>query len=242
MGWSRGHLVLVWHPSEGSWTNDVQNSLQKAAGHWLHMQHGLSSDVKLNILIVHGRIFWHEYLIMQGKYKKTEILGNSNFQVTWAQARICDFRQEGSTCPRELLIPGMGTGKHLGLYKSNNSYYTYAKQDKHVDTESIPLAAETKALPWSECMRFAVTWGSQQHQHFLGTLMVSSTPDHYAQSQTGFPWAVFKMDWPELLGKATPSHLFVIFREWKIQPLKQNLGVQQMIFLGPSGSRDLRLV
>lgn len=94
------------------------------------MQHGLSSDVKLNVLIVRGRISSHEYLIRQGEYKKIEILGDSNFQVTWAQARICDFRQEGSTslsCPPELLIPGTGTGKHLGLYKSNNSYYVYAK-------------------------------------------------------------------------------------------------------------------
>lgn len=71
-----GNGIIMWTSGtsltsiRGTLDNcQMQNSFQKTAGHQLHLQHSLSNEVTLNILIVHGRISWYEYLIMQGKHK-----------------------------------------------------------------------------------------------------------------------------------------------------------------------------
>lgn len=63
-------LRLERSPPWGSWRTD------KWRIHFRKQQHidytcntVLLSEVILHILIMHGRIYWHEYLIMQGKYK-----------------------------------------------------------------------------------------------------------------------------------------------------------------------------
>lgn len=181
MGWSHGIIQDQTKVHQGESRELTKAEFISASSSILvHLQQSPSSEVTLHILIMHGRISWHEYLIMQGKYKQIEILGDDNFQMTWVQTRICDLRWECSTsrsCPSKPFIPWHETWEtpQPSWKWQQLLHRMLKKRDKHMETESMPA--------WGFLSLQAVS----NTKGFFGTLMVSSTPDHYGQNQTGFP-------------------------------------------------------
>lgn len=181
MGWSHGIIQdqTEVHQGESRELTKVE-FISASSSILVHLQQSPSSEVTLHILIMNGRISWHEYLIMQGKYKQIEILGDDNFQMTWVQTRICDLRWECSTsrsCPSKPFIPWHETWEtpQPSWKWQQLLHRMLKKRDKHMETESMPA--------WGFLSLEAVS----NTKCFFGTLMVSSTPDHYGQNQNGFP-------------------------------------------------------